>query len=60
MQIPQLDQTHLIHRSGVFDIHFCRVFRMLREARDNAVSEKERALATEKETYTKYEQLLYE
>lgn len=33
---------------------------MLREARDNAIMEKERALATEKETYTKYEQLLFE
>lgn len=34
--------------------------RMLREARDNAIMEKDRALATEKETYTKYEQLLFD
>jgi len=35
-------------------------FRNLREARDMAISEKERALIAERETGTKYEQLLQE
>lgn len=33
-------------------------FRNLREARDNAVTEKERAVAAEKDALGKYEQLL--
>lgn len=35
-------------------------YRNLREARDMAISEKDRAVATERETSTKYEQLLTE
>lgn len=33
-------------------------FRNLREARDNAVAEKERAITAEKESLRKYDQLL--
>jgi len=36
------------------------LFRILREARDIANSEKDRAAAVEKETNSKYEQLLQE
>lgn len=36
------------------------MFRSLREARDHAISEKDRAMAAEKDTNSKYEQLLQE
>lgn len=42
----------------LFVFCFFFYFRNLREARDNAVSEKERAVIAEKDALSKYEQLL--
>lgn len=44
---------------GYITSHIC-LFRNLREARDMAISERERAQISERETNTKYEQMLQE